>query len=114
MCLCAARRQRNDKFLTQTGVHLKNICLDLTFCVSFLQIALPDCICLSLSVSSQLQQDFLYFSTLLSVHSKLCFSNTSSHVFSPLCVAAAVLKQVLDAIWPVGKSVLLDGISAPV
>lgn len=74
--------------------------------------SLPDWI--SLPLSSHLQQDFLYFSTLLSVHLKLCFSTMSSHVSSPPFVAAAVLKQVLDAIWPAGKSVLLDGISTPV
>lgn len=85
--------------------------MNLTFCVSCHPSLTGSA---SLPLSSHLQQDFLYFSTLLSVHSKLCFSNTSSHVSSPLFVAAAVLKQVLDAIWPAGKSVLLDGISAPV
>lgn len=50
MCQCTVRRQRNYRFLTQTSVHVKNICMDVTLCVSFLQISLPDCICISVSL----------------------------------------------------------------
>ena len=54
----------------------------------------------SLSQSLHLYQDFLYFPTLLSLRSEWCLSNSSSRGFLPAAVAAAVLKQVLDAIWP--------------
>lgn len=51
-----------------------------------------------LSESFLLYQDFLYFFTLLSLRSELCLSNNSSPGFLPAFVAAAVSKQVVDAI----------------
>lgn len=107
MCQCATRRQNNYIYLT---VHLRDLS-ESDFLYVFPQISCHPVLpaSTSFSLSLLLEQDFLYFSTLLSVHSKLCCSNRSSHVPSLLFVAAAVLKQVLVAIWP--ASMLLDGIA---
>lgn len=85
-------------------------CINLTLCVfstSSSHVGLPPSLSsphfihfLCLSQSLHLYQNFLYFSTLLFLRSELCFSNNCSHRFLPAFVAAAVLKQVLDAIWP--------------
>lgn len=91
MCQRAGRRQGSHMYrCTFVGYECDFLCL----------LHKSQVISSCLPLSSHLEQDFLCFSTLLSVHSESCFSNTSSHVSSQLFVAAAVLKQVLDAIWP--------------
>lgn len=75
-----------------------------------LSAPLTPSISLCVSQSLHLYQDFLYFSTLLFLRSESCFSNNSSHSFLPAFVAAAVLKQVLDAIW--SASVFCQMVSA--
>ncbi|CAB1433253.1 unnamed protein product [Pleuronectes platessa] len=49
-------------------------------------------------MSLHMYQDFLYFSTLLSLRSQSCFSNDPSRGFLPaFCSSSCVLKQVEDA-----------------